>query len=127
MGEQRDNQSCCQTCAFFKLSIHTHYADTTVVTKHGQIEQTSSYKTTIMCTFVILQVFISTPSFQIIGGRNTSILTITSFNESDEGTYVCRSKNLAGVDAGIVALRIGESIDMRLYKGTMEYCLILSD
>ncbi len=31
------------------------------------------------------------------------------FGSDQEGTYVCRSKNAAGVDSGIVSLRRGEN------------------
>ena len=41
-------------------------------------------------------------------GLEAVILTIANFGPEDEGTYVCRTKNIAGVDAGTVALQAGK-------------------
>ena len=42
------------------------------------------------------------------GDFNDLVLTIERFNESSEGTYVCRTENIAGVDAGVVTLVTGK-------------------
>ena len=36
------------------------------------------------------------------------VLTINNFNASFEGTYVCRTENIAGVDADVVSLVTGK-------------------
>ena len=42
------------------------------------------------------------------GGLDDLQLIIADFSVQDEGTYVCRTENVAGVDAGVVSLVIGE-------------------
>ena len=42
-----------------------------------------------------------------IDGVPTLVLRIDNFQLEDEQTFVCRTKNIAGIDAGIVALRAG--------------------
>ena len=38
------------------------------------------------------------------------VLTIQNFNSTFEGTYVCRTENVAGVDADVVSLVTGKPI-----------------
>ena len=40
----------------------------------------------------------------MVGGRDDLRLTINNFNLNDEGTYVCRTENIAGVDEDVVSL-----------------------
>ena len=44
-----------------------------------------------------------------LGGMRTLVLTIMNFNQ--DATYVCRTMNIAGIDAGIVALQTGGLAD----------------
>lgn len=43
----------------------------------------------------------------VTGGLDDLVLTITNFNASFEGTYVCRTENIAGADADVVSLVTG--------------------
>ena len=43
------------------------------------------------------------------GGLDDLVLTIQNFNVSFEGTYVCRTENIAGVDADVVSLVTGKA------------------
>ena len=39
-----------------------------------------------------------------------TVLTILNFNASFEGTYVCRTENIAGVDSDVVSLVTGNAM-----------------
>lgn len=39
-----------------------------------------------------------------------TVLTIDTFNALFEGTYVCRTENIAGVDSDVVSLVTGKAV-----------------
>ena len=57
---------------------------------------------------VITNLTISIFSFEMVNGLDDAILTISPFLFEDEGTYVCRTENIAGIDADIVSLIAGK-------------------
>ena len=47
-------------------------------------------------------------SFTVLSSTiNDAVLTISPFMRADEGTYVCRTENIAGEDADVVSLIAG--------------------
>ena len=49
------------------------------------------------------------------------VLTIDSFNATFEGTYVCRTENIAGRDADVVTLVTGKVLLTRLLLMIVAY------
>ena len=46
----------------------------------------------------------------MVDGLNDLMLMIMDFSSADEGTFVCRTENIAGRDADVVSLIIGERL-----------------
>ena len=49
-----------------------------------------------------------------INGMDDTTLTISPFTFNEEGSYVCRTENIAGEDADVVSLTAGKLRDQQV-------------